>query len=78
MNVNLFTYAFFGVHMSFLNEMSEDHEKNLQNRCGYKNCILEETEYPTPKEAYIKEFPELCWDIAEDNTTIYPSKVCRK
>lgn len=56
MNVNLFTYAFFGVHMSFLNGMSEDHEKNLQNRCRYKNCILEETEYPTPKEAYIKEF----------------------
>ena len=64
--------------MSFLNEMSEDHEKNLQNRCGYKNCILQETEYPTPKEAYIKEFPELGWDIAKDNTTIYPSKVCRK
>ena len=64
--------------MSFLNEMNEDHEKKLQNRCGYKNCILEETEYPTPKEAYIKEFPELCWDIAKDNTTIYPSKVCRK
>ena len=30
--------------------MDENHEKLLKHRCRYRNCILDENEYPVSKE----------------------------